>query len=183
MSTAYTGETTKTTEVPGAEEGLLASLGINAQLFVFQLINFALVVCVIWFLILKPLTKKMAEREKIIDDSLDNAKRVQENLAKSEKEYQSKIDMAKAEANRILEKTNREAEAEAEAARIRAKAEIEKLVEQARKKIQNEKEEMSAALRGETADLVVLALEKIIGEKMTGEKDKKLIEESLKNLK
>ncbi|MCX6778657.1 MAG: ATP synthase F0 subunit B, partial [Candidatus Magasanikbacteria bacterium] len=64
-------ELTETTEQSG---GVLGSLGINGQLFVFQLINFILVAAILWFLILKPLTKKMAERKKIIDESLDNVK-------------------------------------------------------------------------------------------------------------
>ena len=72
-----------TTEIP-QDAGVLASLGINGQLFVFQLINFAIVVLVLWFLILKPLSKKLEERKKLIDDSLDKAKEIETNLGMSE---------------------------------------------------------------------------------------------------
>ena len=74
-----------------ATEGLLASLGINGTLFLFQLINFAIVVAILWFLVLKPLTKKMGERQEKIEDSLKNAEAVEENLRKSESKYQEKI--------------------------------------------------------------------------------------------
>src|SRR4051812_216888 len=96
-------ETTATTE---ATEGgsPLSALGINSTLFVFQLINFAIVAVIIWFLILKPLTKKMSERQKMIDDSIENSRKVQENLQKSEQKYQERIDSAKVDANKIVEK-------------------------------------------------------------------------------
>ncbi len=166
-----------------AEEGLLASLGINPGLFVFQLINFAIVAVVLWFLILKPLTKKMAERQRLIDEGLDNAKKVQDNLARSEKDYQARIDTAKVEANRILEKANAETAIVADEMKVRARKEIETLANQAKRNIRAEKEEMALQLREETAGLVVMAVEKILEEKMDEKKDKKLIEEALKGLK
>src|SRR3989344_6652802 len=80
------------------QTGLLGSLGINSTLFIFQLINFIVVAVILWFLILKPLTKKMAERQRIIDESLDNAKKVGENLEKSEADYQKRLKQARLEA-------------------------------------------------------------------------------------
>lgn len=164
-----------------ADGGVLASLGINAPLFIFQLINFAIVAVIIWFLILKPLTKKMAERQKMIDESITGAKRIQENLLKSEREYQARIDTAKVESNKIIEKTKAEADTLSESLKVKAKKEIELLVDQARRNINIEKEKMTADLKKEAADLVVMALEKILDEKITAEKDKKIISETLKN--
>jgi len=176
-----------TTEVghitDGVEEGLLASLGINGQLFTFQLINFAVVAMILWFLILKPLTSKLTERQKKIEESLDNAERVEENFKKSEKNYQSKIDEAKVEANRIVEKSSIEAEKVGGVMKEKAKEEIENLVVQAKKNINIEKEEVMEGLKKETADLIVLALEKILEVKMDDKSDKKMIEDVLKKLK
>jgi len=62
VETTATDQTTTETEV----QGVAASLGLNTQLFVFQLINFVIVAIILWFLILKPLIKKMEERKKII---------------------------------------------------------------------------------------------------------------------
>src|SRR3989338_2214589 len=106
---AYASETVEKTAEAAANEGVLASLGINGALFIFQLINFAIVAAVLWFLILKPLTKKMSERQKMIDDSIDNAKKIETNLGMSERKYQEKIDLAKVEANKIMEKSQQEA--------------------------------------------------------------------------
>lgn len=178
---AETAEETQTTE--GADAGVLASLGINGTLFVAQLINFILVALILWFLILKPLTKKMSERQKMIDDSIDNAKKIQDNLNKSEKEYQTRIDQAKVESNKLLEKAANESEVMVEEAKTNAKIEIERLVSQARDSIKAEKETMQVQLKEETANFVVMALEKILGEKVNDASDKKLIDEVLKKLK
>jgi ATP synthase F0 subunit b len=165
-----------------ANESLLGSLGINGQLFIFQFINFAIVAVIIWFLILKPLVKKMSERQKMIEDSIDNAKVIETNLQMSEKKYQEKIDEAKVEANKIIENSRLEAIKLSEDMKIKAKDDIEVLVEKAKQKIKLEKEEMSEELKKETIALVALAVEKILEEKMDSESDKKLIEKSLKNI-
>lgn len=183
-SETATEEATQTTEEGAAPAGgPLADLGINGTLLVAQFINFALVGAIVWFLILKPLTSKMAERQKMIDESIDNAKKIQDNLNKSEKEYQTRIDQSKVDANKIMEKTTLAAAAATEEAKVLARKEIEQLVLQARKSIVNEKEVMSAELKAETANFIILALEKVIGEKFDAAKDKAFIEDILKKLK
>jgi len=169
------GETTEA----AADTGILGSLGINGTLFTFQLINFAVVAVILWYLILKPITKKMGERAKLIDDSIENAKKVEENLGRSEQKYQEKIDMAKVEANRILDKANAETEIITAEMKEKAKKEINLLVEQAKKNIKLDKEEMVLEIKKETAALVAEALQKVLGEKIDDKKDAKLIEESL----
>lgn len=164
-------------------ESLPASLGLNGQLFAFQLLNFAVVAAIVWFLILKPLTTKLEERKKLIDDSLDNAKKVETNLQMSEQKYQDKLDEAKVEANKLIEKAHAEADGLAGDMKEKAKAEIENLIAHAKKNIQAEKEEVMEGIKKETVNLVVAAVEKIMSEKLTDDKDKKLIEETLKGLK
>lgn len=171
------------TESTEQENGVLDSLGINGQLFVFQLINFAIVAAILWFLILKPLTKKMAERKKIIDESLDNVKKIEENLAKSNIDYQAKLTEARSEANKILEKAMIESRQATENTKEQAKKEIEFLVTQAKNKIGEERAEMISVIKKDTADLVVAALEKVLKEKVDSKKDKELIEDVVKNVK
>ncbi|MFA6423900.1 MAG: F0F1 ATP synthase subunit B [Candidatus Magasanikbacteria bacterium] len=182
-SEAPAEKTTHTTEGAATSESPLAGLGINGTLFVAQLVNFTLVALVLWFLILKPLTKKMSERQKMIDDSIDNAKKIQDNLNKSEKDYQTKVDQAKVEANKIMDKAVTSAQVAAVETKENAKKEIETLVVQARKSIKNEKETMKTELKEETANFIVLALQKILVEKMDSASDKKMIEEVLEKLK
>ena len=165
--------------VVAKEESVAASLGLNGQLFAFQLLNFAIVVVIVWFLILKPLTKKLEERKRLIDESLDKARQVDANLQMAEQKFQERIDEAKAEASKIVEKAFGEGEKLTVEMKKRAQKEIEILVDQARRNIKIEKEEMVVSLKQETVNLVVGALEKILSEKVDSKKDRELIEETI----
>ncbi|HRH23085.1 MAG TPA: F0F1 ATP synthase subunit B [Candidatus Magasanikbacteria bacterium] len=170
-------------ETATTDGGVLASLGINGPLFIFQLINFALVAAVVWFLILKPLTKKMEERKNIIDESLDRAKEIETNLKMSEVTFQEKLESAKKEANAIIAGAQEEATRVQENMKQKTKDEVEALVLQAKKNIEIEKTEMQASLRKETVEIVVTAMEKVLGEKMDDKKDQKFVEDILKTIK
>ncbi|MFH0857495.1 MAG: F0F1 ATP synthase subunit B [Candidatus Magasanikbacteria bacterium] len=180
-------EAVEQTAVHGAEvaqdAGLLASLGIDWKLFIFQLINFGIVFLILWFLILKPLTKKLEERKDIIDESLEKANKIDEALRKTEIKYQEKIDQAKSEANIIAEQAHINTEKMVDTMKVRAKKDVEDLVTQARLQIQSEREDMMIGVKKEVVELVMQVTEKIIKEKMDEKKDKKIIEDSLGNFK
>ncbi|MFA5127596.1 MAG: ATP synthase F0 subunit B [Patescibacteria group bacterium] len=179
---ASSEETHESIATEPADTGLLASMGINGSLFIFQLINFAIVFVVLWFLILKPLTKKLLERQKMIDNSIANSKKIDDMLKQSELGFQEKIDMAKAEASMIMERTKNEADTLAEQSRQKTRVEIESLVESAKKKIGAERDQMIIGLKEETASIVVAALERILSEKIDAKKDKEMIAEALNKL-
>jgi F-type H+-transporting ATPase subunit b len=183
MSLTNTTETLENTTAESVDGGVLASLGINGTLFAFQLVNFAIVGAILWFMILKPLTKKMSERQKMIDDSIDNAKKIETNLGMSERKYQEKIDQAKIDANKLIEKAQQEAMLVAETTKEKTKKEIEQLVETARKNIKTERDESINELKQHAADLIIAAAEKILSAKIDVAKDDKVIEEAVKNLK
>jgi len=170
-------------EVAVANQSVAASLGLNTQLFVFQLVNFVIVALILWYMILKPLTSKLTERKKIIDESLDRAKEIETTLAMSQNKYQEVIDDAKSEAASIAEAAYTEGARITEDMKNKSKREIELLVDQAKRNIAIEKKEMLEAVRTEAADMVVAALEKILGEKMDPKKDHKLAEAALDKMR
>ncbi|OGH64202.1 MAG: ATP synthase F0 subunit B [Candidatus Magasanikbacteria bacterium RIFCSPHIGHO2_01_FULL_41_23] len=166
----------------GSEESVLASLGINSQLFVWQLINFALVAFVVWYKILKPLTKKLDERKTIIDESLDRAKEIETSYAKSKAEYDAALKQAKQEANGIVSEAKRVADELSNAMKAKTKEDIDGLVKQAKVKIDEERDAVMEGVKLEIANLVVTATEKILREKLDDKKDQKLISDTLKSL-
>lgn len=172
-----------TTERPVQNESVFASLGLNVQLFIFQLINFGLLVLILWFLILRPLTKKMEERRQKINESLDKAKEVETNLAMSEQRYQERIDEAKVEARSIAERGYAEAEALAETMKQKAKKDIQLLIDQAKRNIQIESAEAMQAVKLDAANLIVEAVRKVLPQKLVSEQDKELVEDALKGFK
>jgi len=179
---AIASETAMESSAAPASEGVIASLGVNSTLLIFQFINFALVFLVLWFLILKPLSKKLAERQKMIDESVENSRKIEEILKQSERRYQDRIDVAKSEANAILERTKIEADMIAEEAKNKTKNDMEVMVNQAKTRIAAEKDDMVADMKKETAGLIVAAMQKILGEKIDEKTNQKLINDALKQL-
>lgn len=171
-----------TTHESTADQGIAASLGLNTSQFIWQLFNFAVVAAVIWFLILKPLVKKMEERQKMVEESVDNAKKIESNLQMSEQKFQEKVDEAKVEANKVIARAQDEADGLASKMRQKAQGDVDELIKQAKEKIEEQKNKMTQELREETGSLVVAALEKILNEKIDDKTDKKLIEDALKKL-
>jgi F0F1-type ATP synthase membrane subunit b/b' len=110
------------------------------------------------------------------------AKSTVEARALSCKKFQEKIDEAKVEASKVIEKAHTEAEKLSLSMKEKAKKEIELLIDQAKRNIQIEKDEVMGEIKKETVNLIMASVEKILNEKLDSEKDKKLIEESLKGL-
>lgn len=169
----------KEIETSVAEETVFASLGLNGQLFLFQLLNFAIVAAIVWFLILRPLTKKMEERRIKINESLDKAKEAETALAMGEINVQRRIDEAKAQANKIVAAAGTDAEKAAEEMKGKAKREIQLLIDQAKRNIQIERDEALFAVKKEAAGLILAAAEKLTGEILDEKKDRKRAEELL----
>lgn len=145
------------------EQGVAASLGLNGQLFVMQLINFAIVVVILWFLILKPLVKMLEERKKLIDESIENAKKVENEVKESNKRFQEKIDEATVGANQIVSKAKEDAEKVVADVKEESKKELEEMVGKAKKKIEEDRLQMLDEVKADVVDMVVDSVQKVLG--------------------
>ena len=124
----------------------------------------------------------MAERQNMIDNSIENSKKIETNLMMSEKRYQEKIDQAKVDANKVIDKAQQDAVKLSEDMKLKAKSEIELLVVQARKNIKIERDESISDIKQQAANLIVSAAEKILSGKLDSAKDQKIIEEAMESM-
>lgn len=165
-----------------ADPGLLGTLGIDWKLFLAQLVNFGIIVFVLWKWVLGPISSKLQARTEKIQQSLIDAERVekekqsfavwrQEETVKARKEAAEIIASARDEADHLRNKTL-----------AGTKDEQSKIVEQAKMQIEQEKKRSMTEAKGEIADLVTSATEKILREKIDDKKDKGLIDKAIKNL-
>ena len=159
--------------------GLAGSLGINAKLFFAQLINFAIVFFILWKLVFKNIIKTLNERQKKIEDSLKNAARVEETLARSETDYKQKMKEAELSARSLIKEAEEKALQTAAKIKEKTKEEINQTLIQAKEMINSERNEMIKEVKTVIADMVVATTEKILREKLTSVKDKQLIEKMI----
>lgn len=146
---------------PASSKDLLGTLGINGKLFLAQLVNFGIVLVVMWKWVYTPLVKMMDRRSKEISDGIENAKRAEGRLAEAQAEKDRIVQEAKMEAHTILEDTRSKTEAMRQEKMAIAKQEIEKAVDEAKERIKGEKQAAFDALKQEIAVLVGMATQKV----------------------
>lgn len=168
--------------VEGAEksipEQIAETFGWNGSLFISQVISF----CVVAFLLKKfaygPILNLLAERQKTIQEGLENADKIKAELASAQAKAQEIVNQAGAQANKIIE------EARAAAAKV-TETEMQKAVGAANQIITKAKESNAAEfkrlemeLKREIGHLAVKAAMQVSGKILTAEDQKRLAEET-----
>ncbi len=163
-------------------EGIISTFHLDWKLIIAQLVNFAIVVGVLWYFAFKPLAKTMSQRTDKIEKSLKDAAEIETRLKAIQKEREDQIITAKKEAEKILNQIRDLAEKQRQETVQRTKEEVAKTVELAKTQIASEKEKMIGEVKTEVVELISQAAGKIL-EKVTDKKiDKAIIENTLKEI-
>lgn len=172
--------TTQTTEEHEAEGGGLGTLGINGSLLLAQLLNFAIILFVLWRWVLAPVARRLQERTERIEKSLQDAQNM--DVQKAEFDAWRKEEMAKVrqEAGHLVNEAKVEAGRAKEELLKQARAEQEEMARRAERQILAEKEKTLKDIKAAAADLVTASVEKILGRGLSENLDKSLIEDTLK---
>ena len=162
---------------------LLSALGLDLKILIAQLINFSVLLFVLWRYGYRPLLKFMEERKSKIEKGVEDARLATEKLNEAEKKGKNTIITAKKEALAIIDKAKQKAELKQKEIVALAKEEVAKSIQTGKEKIKQERTEVMKGVKNELADLVILALEKVLEEKIDATKDKLLITKVIKELK
>lgn len=169
-------------ETVAADTGIAATFGVDWMKFVAQLINFAIVLFVLWKFVFTPVTKKLEERTAKIEKAMKDASSTEAEKQDFAKWKAEQMVNTRHEASVIVSQAQTEATKAKDEILKQAQTDQQKIVDQAKKQIQEEKTAQLQAAKGELADLITNATEKILRHKLDGKKDEELIKESLKNL-
>lgn len=153
----------------------LEGLGINTVQLVAQIINFLLLMYFLNGMVIRPILRNLDARRKRIEDSMENARLADDRLANVEKDYQSRLNEASAEAQKVRADTLSGAQAEVQRIRADAQTEAEKIKAQARVDATGERNQMLADARGQIVALVMAATNKLVGESLDANRQKALI--------
>lgn len=161
-------------------EELIKTFNIEWQLVVAQLVNFAIVLFVLYKFAYGPVLKMMTERTEKIEKGIKNAEDAGTKLKEIAEKEKAVLVEARKQAQEIVASAEAQAVKNKEEIIVEAKAQAEKILADSAKKIEQEKNQMMQEVKGQIAELVVAATGKIIAEKIDSEKDKELIAEVLK---
>ena len=157
----------------------MGELGISWQGLLGQIINFVLLLVLLYFIGYKPIRKMLDERSTRIKEGIDQAELAKEAAARAEEEVQRRLDEARKDGQLILAQASEMGERLKAEAREEARREAEALIVRARAEIGMERDEAIDRLRQEFADLAILAAEKVIKETLDKERHRRLIQEVL----
>lgn len=162
---------------------LLTNLGIDWRLLIAQLINFTILLAVLYKFLYKPVLKLLHERSVRIEEGLKNAEAVEIKLRAATEAYDAKLREARGAAQKILEQTQKEAEKMRADLAAKAQKEAEKIVSSGRARLSAERDRIMEEAQDELADLVEHATEHVLGNIVTPEIDKQLIEQAVKKVR
>lgn len=161
---------------------ILESFGIQPILLAAQVVNFLVLLWVLQRFAYKPILKVLETRKQTIADSLKNAEEIEKRLQKTEEDREKRLQKAADEAREILDDATKTAAQIMEEAQEKGRQQMEEIVEKGRQTLQAEQEKLHQEIRQEVATIVVTALEKVTGKVLTPADQKKLVNQSLKDL-
>jgi F-type H+-transporting ATPase subunit b len=135
----------------------LAPLGINLGYLFLQIVNFLVLVLLLWAIAFGPMTKMLRERRERIADGLNNARRAEEALASAEADKQKLLDEARIEAQRITADARSRAEEAAVQIKSEAQAEARRMRDLAQTEAGTEKDRVMTDVRDQIVSLSIAA--------------------------
>ncbi|MBI2098798.1 F0F1 ATP synthase subunit B [Candidatus Uhrbacteria bacterium] len=164
-------------------ELLLEKLGIDWRLFIAQMINFSILLFILYKFLYKPVLGMLERRRETIEKSLEDAKKIEERVVLAAAENEAKIREARIAAGRIVEEASSAAEAVKKEKLLLTRKEVEKIIEQGKEQLAREREEVLRSVREEAGSLVADAVAAVLKDISHEKIDKALIEESLNKIK
>jgi F-type H+-transporting ATPase subunit b len=158
-------------------EGL--PLGINLSYLLAQLINFFLLLVLLYLVAYKPVLKMLDQRSNKVKESMEQVEVVNKRTAEIEEEAAKRVDEARQEGQGIIKQAMEAAEGARAKARQEAKEEARALITKAQEEIQHERDEAVEELRREVADLTIMAAGKVVGRSLDKEAHRKIIDKVL----
>jgi F-type H+-transporting ATPase subunit b len=153
---------------------------INLFWVIVSALNFILFFIIIWTFAFKPVSKILSDRQDRIEQGLKDAEQARRDRENAETERVATLGEARREANDILTRAQKVAQETRDADIAATREELERMRVRAAADIEAEKVRAIADVRAEVADLALLAAGRVVGETMTDERQRRLVEEFLR---
>lgn len=162
---------------------LINALGLDWRVLIAQLVNFSVLVVVLYFLAYKPLLKYLNKRSQLIEASLKKTEKIDQLLAKAENDYAKKMATAQAESEKIMFKSQQEAEKYRQERLEKTRQEVAAIVAESRAAIESDKKEIIREVKEEMSGLVAAAATQVLRREIKLADDERLIRETVTKLK
>jgi F-type H+-transporting ATPase subunit b len=154
----------------------------NVGVMIWTLIAFGITLYVLKRLAFPRIAEALDKRQRAIEESIEAAERTKVEADKLLAEYRERLGEARNQAEDIVSRARKAAEATQSESLEKARVQREELMEQTRRDIEQETRRAISEIRSEVADLTVLATEKVTRKSLDEADQRRLVEEALSEL-
>lgn len=165
-------------QVVASEEG--GGLAINPFWILVVALNFLFFFLIVKVFILDKVMGMLDERRNLIEQGLRDAEAARQAKDDADALREAVLHQARREAKEILEHSQKVAQETREAEMAALRGEIERLREKATLELRAEKERALEEMHDEVVDLALTAAGRVVGDVMTGERQRALVEQFLR---
>ena len=144
---------------------IINSFGIDWKIFSAEIVNFLVIVGILYFFVFKKIFMTLDKRRSIISDGIKKSEMAEENLKDAEKKSGQIISDARGEASEKINLAINTAKETEERILTEAKKKGEDIIEKAKKTGQEQKNDIISEADKEIAKRVILGMEKVMIEK------------------
>lgn len=141
--------------------------------------NFLVFFLLAWKIAIEPLGERLQERRERIEQGLKDADAARRDRESAADQRQAVINEARREASEIVQRAQKVADESREKGVVDTQVEIDRMRERAVSEIDVERKRALADVRSQVAELALAAAGKVVGETMSDEREKRLVDEFL----
>jgi F-type H+-transporting ATPase subunit b len=160
----------------------MSGLHIQWQMLLAQTVSFSLVFFVLWRFAYRPIFAMLEARRQKIAEAMANTDKIKAELAKTQADRKAVLAQAGDQANELIEQARTAAARVREVETQKALAAAEQIVTKAREAAAQDHARMLAELKREVGRLVVQTTATVTGKVLTADDQKRLAEETEKQL-
>jgi F-type H+-transporting ATPase subunit b len=161
---------------------IIQKFGLETRLFLFQLVNFLIIVFVLKKFLFAPLKKILDERKRKIEQSLQDAENAKIILGNAAEEKKKILTEAKSSADVLMATTKVSIKETKEKATIEAKRRSEQIVEEAKQRAATEFENMNKKIGKMSVDISGKVMSKVLSNLFTEDEKQKLMSRALEKI-
>ena len=164
-------------ETSEAEE--TGGLTVNLFWILVAAANFAVFFMIAWKVVIEPLGERLQARRERIEQGLKDADAARRDRESAAEQRQAVLNEARREAGEIIQRAQKTADETREKGVADTQADIDRMRERAVADIDTERKRALADVRGQVAELALAAAGAVVGETMSTEREKRLVDEFL----
>lgn len=156
---------------------------VNIQETIFVMVNFLILVAILYKFGWGPVLKMLDSRQQGIEDSLNKAEEARKEAETMSVKLAAEVADARKQAKAIIDEAQKNAEAAKNDILEQARASADSMLERAQAEIAKEKAEAIGQIRGEVADMVVAVTGRLLSENMSDQQHRALVDKYIAEVK